>query len=235
MSDRPTDSNPLRAIRSFVRREGRLTTGQQRALDELLPIYGVPSGDGVLDLDALFGRSAPHALEIGFGAGDAMLEIASADPDTDFLGAEVHRPGIGRLLLGVEERSLANVRVVPDDAVQLLHHRIAPASLDRVMLFFPDPWHKKRHHKRRIVQPEFIGLIASRLRPGGTFHAATDWEPYAEHMLEVLEASELTNVAGTGQYAERPAYRPETRFERRGLRRGHGVWDLLFMRADNDA
>jgi len=232
MANRETESGPLHLIRSFVRREGRLTLGQQRALDELLPVYGVEPEDGPLDFDALFDRHAPCALEIGFGAGDAMLEIAAADPGTNFVGAEVHRPGIGRLLLGVESRDLRNVRVAPGDAVLLLRDRIPPDSLDRVMLFFPDPWHKKRHHKRRIVQPEFMTLIASRLRPGGVFHAATDWEAYAEHMLEVLEASpDLVNRAGAGRYAERPAYRPETRFERRGLNRGHGVWDLLFERS----
>lgn len=231
MSNHGPDLNPLHAIRSYVRRAGRLTLGQQRALDELLPRYGIAPGTGLLDLDELFGRHAPRMLEIGFGTGDALLEIATAESAIDFLGAEVHRPGIGRLLLGVEARGLDNVRVAPDDAVLLLRDRLPPSSLDRVMLFFPDPWHKRRHHKRRIVQPDFVALVASRLRPGGIFHAATDWEAYAAHMLEVLEASpELINTAGPGSYAERPAYRPETRFERRGLRRGHGVWDLLFAR-----
>jgi tRNA (guanine-N7-)-methyltransferase len=220
-----------RGVRSYVRRQGRMTPGQLRAFTELMPHYGVPAGDAPLDLPALFGRRTPVTLEIGFGMGDALLEMAAAAPDRDFLGVEVHRPGIGRLLSGLEARALDNVRVVEGDAVQLLERRIADAALDRVLLLFPDPWPKKRHHKRRLLQAPFVELAARRLADGGLFHAATDWAPYAEQMREVLEACPLlVNCAGPGAYAPRPAYRPLTKFERRGMALGHAVFDLLYRR-----
>ena len=221
---------PQRRIRSFVRREGRLTAGQRRALEVLWPLYGIADEDR-LDLDVAFGRVAPRTLEIGFGNGDSLAQMAEAAPDTDFLGIEVHRPGIGHLLQEIERRGLRNVRVMNRDAVEVLEGQIPPASLDRVLLFFPDPWHKKKHHKRRILQPRFIALLARALRPGGHFHMATDWQDYAEHMrAEMEQAGDFRNAAGPGQYAEKPAYRPTTKFERRGQRLGHGVWDLVYER-----
>ena len=219
-----------RHVRSFVRREGRITRSQQRALDDLLPRYGVDL-DGLLDLDAAFGRRAPRTLEIGFGNGASLAKMAARAPDQDFLGVEVHRPGVGHLLLEIERYQLTNLRAVCIDAVELLERHIAPASLDRVLLFFPDPWPKSRHHKRRILQPAFVATICERLKPGGLFHMATDWQPYAEQMLAVMDAAPgFRNSAGRGQYAPKPDYRPETKFERRGLRLGHGVWDLVFVR-----
>jgi len=221
---------PRRHVRSFVRREGRITQSQQRALDNLLPRFGVPL-DGLLDFDAVFGRQAPRTLEIGFGNGASLAKMASLAPEQDFLGIEVHRPGIGHLLLEIERYMLGNVRVICADAVEILEQHIAAASLDRVLLFFPDPWPKSRHHKRRILQPAFVALIHDRLKPGGVFHMATDWQPYAEQMLEVMEATPgFTNSVGRGEFAPKPDYRPETKFERRGLRLGHGVWDLVYVR-----
>lgn len=238
---------PHRPIRSFVRREGRLTKGQQRALDELWAHYGIDSAgpdtleperialnEPVLNLDECFDRkpgSRPTVLEIGFGNGASLAEMAAAAPDTDFVGIEVHRPGVGNLLRLLGEAKLENVRVICDDAVQVLKHRLPDACLDRVQLFFPDPWHKKRHHKRRIVSPEFAQLIAQKLKPGGVFHLATDWEDYAEQMMDVLSAAaDYENQAGAGNYSPRPDWRPLTKFEQRGQRLGHGVWDLLFVR-----
>lgn len=220
-----------RRIRSFVRREGRMTPSQQRALDTLLPRYGITATDHPLDLDSVFGRHAPRTLEIGFGNGESLAAMAQAAPDDDFIGIEVHRPGVGHLLLRLEEKALTNVRVISDDAVEVLQHSIPDAGLSRLLLFFPDPWPKKKHHKRRIVQPGFVELVARKLVAGGTFHMATDWQNYAEHMLEVMEASTLfTNAAGAGRFSPKPAYRPETKFERRGARLGHGVWDLVYVR-----
>lgn len=222
---------PTRTIRSFIRRQGRLTTAQQRALETLLPRFGVAGGGTTLDLDALFGRRAPRILEIGFGNGDSLAAIAHAHPENDYLGVEVHTPGVGHLLLKIEEFGLNNVRVIRDDAVEVLKARIPEASLDAVYLFFADPWPKKRHHKRRIVQPEFVQLLRSRLRIGGRFHMATDWEDYARHMREVMDAAEgFRNTSPDGGYVERPDYRPLTKFEQRGRRLGHGVWDLIFER-----
>ena len=219
---------PHRRIRSFVRREGRLTTGQRRALEHLWPLYGI-EGEDRLDLDGVFGHQAPRTLEIGFGNGASLAQMAEDAPELDFLGIEVHRPGIGHLLQEVEARGLRNVRVMNRDAVEVLERQIPAASLDRVLLFFPDPWHKKKHHKRRILQPRFIDLLARALRPGGRFHMATDWQDYAEHMLaEMDQAGDFRNVAGPGQYAAKPTYRPTTKFERRGQRLGHGVWDLIY-------
>jgi tRNA (guanine-N7-)-methyltransferase len=219
-----------RHVRSFVRREGRITRSQQRALEELLPRFGLVP-DGVLDVDCVFGRHAPLTLEIGFGNGASLAQMAAAAPAQDFLGIEVHRPGVGHLLLEIEQRALTNVRVICADAVEILRDQLTPASLDRVLLFFPDPWPKKRHHKRRILQPDFVALIHDRLKPGGRFHMATDWQDYAEQMLEVMDAQAgFVNAAGHGHYAPKPDYRPETKFERRGLRLGHGVWDLVFVK-----
>ena len=221
----------LRQIRSFVRREGRLTEGQQRALDELYPRFGIEPGAQPLDFDAIFGRRAPRVLEIGFGNGESLAAMAKARPDWDYLGIEVHRPGVGHLLLQIEAEGLENLRVICGDAQQIVRHNIPDGSLHGLQLFFPDPWPKKRHHKRRIVQPEWVELIARKLGPGGFLHLATDWENYAEHMLAVLSASEsLRNSAAPGQYAPGPAQRPVTKFETRGRRLGHGVWDLIFIR-----
>jgi tRNA (guanine-N7-)-methyltransferase len=221
----------LRRIRSFVKREGRLTKGQQRALDELLPRYGISLQQGELDLDVLFGRQAFRVLEIGFGNGASLAEMAANYPENDYLGIEVHRPGVGNLLLQIEKQGLTNIRVSNDDAVEVLEKQIPNTSLDAVYLFFPDPWHKKKHHKRRIVQTEFVQLVWCKLKPGGIFHMATDWENYAEHMLEVMtKAKGFENVAGEGNYIARPGYRPLTKFEQRGHRLGHGVWDLIFKK-----
>ena len=227
-----SESSPfIRRIRSFVKREGRLTTGQQRALDTLFPQYGIESSEQKLELDAVFGRKAPRILEIGFGNGTSLAEMAAKNPQQDYIGIEVHRPGVGNLLIQIEKQGLSNLRVINDDAVDVLNNMIADESLDAVYLFFADPWHKKRHHKRRIVQPAFAQLVRSKLKSGGLFHMATDWENYAEHMMEVMTAATgFTNTAGEGQYLPRPDYRPLTKFEQRGQRLGHGVWDLIFRK-----
>jgi len=219
-----------RPIRSFVLRQGRLTPAQQRALDEAMPRYGVAYAPQPLDLAAVFGRSdGAKIVEIGFGMGETTAAIAQAQPERDFLGIEVHTPGVGSLLKQVQAHGLENVRVVQHDAVEVLRHMIPDASLDGVHIFFPDPWHKKRHHKRRLIQAEFVGLLAQKLKPRGYLHMATDWQEYAEWALEVLrDEPRLENTAQ--DYAPRPAYRPLTKFERRGLRLGHGVWDLVFRR-----
>lgn len=225
------DTHYLRRIRSFVRREGRLTPGQQRALDELWPRFGIDQSETPLDLDSVFGRTAPHILEIGFGNGESLLEIARSHPENDYLGIEVHRPGVGHLLKHIAEEGVTNIRVMCADAVEVLEQQIGDQSIDAVYLFFPDPWHKKRHHKRRQVQPEWAQLIRSKLRIGGRLHMATDWENYAEHMLEVMNSAEgFRNLSASGDYVPRPAYRPSTKFEQRGERLGHGVWDLMFVR-----
>jgi tRNA (guanine-N7-)-methyltransferase len=218
-------------IRSFVRRGGRVTVAQQRALSEHWPRFGVEYAPQPVDLDALFGRRAPRILEIGFGNGDTLVALASGRPEADFIGIEVHPPGVGRCLLGIEARRLTNVRVIAHDAVEVLSHMVPDASLDEVLLYFPDPWPKKRHHKRRIVQPEFAALVARKLVPGGAWRLATDWEPYAQHMLEVLAAAPgFVNAAAAGGFVARPESRPETKFERRGQRLGHEVFDLEFRR-----
>ena len=220
-----------RGVRSFVQRAGRITRAQERALEELWPIWGVEFSPAPLDLDTLFGRKAPRVLEIGIGDGETLLALAAAHPDRDYLGVEVHRPGIGHCLLGIESGGLGNVRLISHDAVEVLEKQLPDASLDEVLLYFPDPWPKKRHHKRRIVQPAFIELLARKLRSGGRFRLATDWAPYAEHMLEVLRASPLfVNASPGGDYVPRPASRPQTKFERRGERLGHEVFDLQFTR-----
>ena len=221
---------PRQPIRSYVLRAGRMTAAQKRALDELLPRYGIPYAPRPLDLDHMFGRIAPCVLEIGFGNGDTLVELAARSPDRDYIGAEVHPPGVGHCLLEIDARQLANVRVIAHDAVEVLAHQLAPASLDEIVLYFPDPWPKKRHHKRRIVQPAFVALVADRLKPGGRFRLATDWEPYAAWMQEVLGASpNFVNVAAEGGWIERPE-RAATRFENRGRRLGHRVFDLEYRR-----
>ena len=220
-----------RSIRSFVLRGGRLTRAQARALQTLWPIYGIPNEHSQLDLAALFERPAPVVLEIGFGDGSALAEAAAEDPERNYLGVEVYQPGVGSLLLAIQANGLENVRVLCADAVGVLENRIPPGSLDEVRLYFPDPWPKKRHHKRRIVQPHFVEQVFQSLAPGGVFHLATDWENYAEHMLEVLEKHPgLRNRAGSGAYSETRAGRPKTKFERRGQQLGHPVWDLLYER-----
>jgi len=227
----PDTQKHHRAIRSFVRREGRMTEAQKRALEELLPRYGVSPGETPLDLVACFGREAPVHLEIGFGNGEALAAMALAQPQNNYLGLEVHRPGVGVLLRRLEAEGIPNVRVACADAKEVLEQRIPDASLSAVYVFFPDPWHKLRHHKRRLVQPAFIALLHRKLKPGGTLHLATDWEDYARQMLALLSAADgFENAAGPDLYAPRPEARPLTRFERRGQRLGHGVWDLVFRR-----
>jgi len=221
-----------RSIRSFVIRNGRLTKAQAIALDKLLPKYGIDYQDNrLLDLPTIFGRKAPIWLEIGFGNGDALLDMATRYPDTDFIGIEVHDPGVGQALMGIESRELENVRIIQHDAMDVLHQMIPSAALNRVLLFFPDPWRKKRHFKRRIVQTEFIELVADKLETDGVLHCATDWQDYAEWMLEKLSASDkLVNQSETGEYSARPSSRTNTRFEQRGERLGHSVFDLLYKR-----
>ena len=222
---------PRRRIRSFVMRAGRMTEGQQKGWDQGWPRFGLSLDQGRLDWSAAFGGDGERVLEIGFGMGDSLLAMAGASPERQFIGIEVHKPGVGRLLSQVLEQGLNNLRVYAEDAVQVLEQCIEPASLDVLQIYFPDPWHKKRHNKRRLIQPEFVAMASERLKVGGIFHLATDWEPYAEHMLEVMEAQpSLENTVAPGAYAERPAWRPETKFERRGARLGHGVWDLLYRR-----
>lgn len=218
-------------IRSFVRREGRLTKGQQRALVELWPTFGIDNDNSIINLDKIFGRDAAKVLEIGFGNGHSLAQMAENFPENDYLGIEVHRPGVGALLLLLQEKNLNNVRVVCEDAVEILKHRINNKSLDRVQIFFPDPWHKKRHHKRRIIQPDFVALISGKLKPGGLLHIATDWEDYAQHITEIMQQSaDFENTNKEGDYVKRPDYRPLTKFEQRGQRLGHGVWDLIYQR-----
>jgi tRNA (guanine-N7-)-methyltransferase len=218
-----------RSIRSYVLRQGRVTEAQARAFEQLMPAYGIAFSPVPLDLDAAFGRRAPKILEIGFGMGETTAAIAQSHPETDYLGIEVHRPGVGALLRRIESLGLTNVRVIQHDAVEVVARMIAPASLDGVHVFFPDPWPKKRHRKRRLLQPAFVGLLASRMRPGAYLHAATDWEDYALQMLEVLSAEPLLANTATG-FAPRPESRPLTKFESRGTKLGHGVWDLVFRR-----
>ena len=226
------DNRPLRTVRSFVRRQGRLTLGQQRALDNLWPLYGIEYQEQLLDLNNLFGRDADTILEIGFGNGDSLFQMAEKNPQNNYIGIEVHRPGIGHLLQLIEQSSVKNIRIVCHDAVDVLKQQIPEHSLTRLQLFFPDPWHKKKHHKRRIVQHDFVNLVAQKLKHGGVFHLATDWEDYAKHMLQVLNTSNVfNNLSPQNDYVERPEERPITKFEQRGHRLGHSVWDLLFKRA----
>ncbi|MEM9529545.1 MAG: tRNA (guanosine(46)-N7)-methyltransferase TrmB [Pseudomonadota bacterium] len=232
MSDSTGSETTRRGVRSFVLRGGRTTPAQRQALDSLWPRYGLRLGARDL-LHRQLPTGAAIVLEIGIGNGDALVDMASQEPDTEFVGVEVHRPGLGAALLKTQERDLENVRVIEGDACDVLRHHVATASLAGVRLFFPDPWPKKRHHKRRIVQPPFVQQVAQALRPGGVFHLATDWAPYAEHMIEVLErCGKLENAVGPGQSAPRPAWRTLTRFEKRGLNLGHEVTDLLYRRVD---
>lgn len=224
-------STTHRPVRSFVLRQGRVSAAQARAHEQLMPIYGVPYTGKPLDLDALFGRRAPRILEIGFGMGETTAQIAAANPDKDYLGIEVHTPGVGSLLKQIDEQGLRNLRVIQHDAVEVLQHMIPPASLDGVQIFFPDPWPKKRHHKRRLIQPPLVALVATRLKTGGILHAATDWEDYALQILEVLNGEPTLENTANG-FAPRPASRPQTKFEARGLRLGHGVWDIVFRKRE---
>jgi tRNA (guanine-N7-)-methyltransferase len=220
---------PSRLIRSYVLRQGRVSNAQRRALDTLMPRYGLRYRLQALDLQAIFGRAAPCVLEIGCGMGETTVTIAAQNPRNDYLGIEVHSPGVGSLLKLVAEQGLTNLRVIQHDAVEVLRNMIPPGSLAGCNIYFPDPWPKLRHHKRRLIQPGFVALLASRMQAGAVLHAATDWENYAAHILEVLSASpEFRNLAES--YAPRPEGRPQTKFEVRGLKLGHGVWDLMFER-----
>jgi len=222
-------SEERRPIRSYVLRQGRVSNAQQRAYDSLLPQFGIPFQRETIDLDRAFGRRAPRVLEIGFGMGETTAQIAAAHLDTDYLGVEVHTPGVGGLLKQLDERALTNVRVIQHDVVEVLTQMLAPSSFEGVHIFFPDPWPKKRHHKRRLIQPPFVALLAQRMKPGAYLHVATDWEHYAEQILAVLSAEPL--LANTAPaYAERPDPRPLTKFETRGLKLGHRVWDIVFRR-----
>ena len=219
-----------RGIKSYVLRQGRLTRGQQQALDQLWPVYGIDFSQQRLDLNDVFQQQAPLILEIGFGNGESLIQQARSNPHNNYLGIEVHRPGVGHLLRLAGDAGISNVRVFNHDAVEVLRMQIPNSSLDVVQLFFPDPWHKKRHHKRRIVNTGFIHLVHQKLKPGGIFHLATDWEDYAEYMLaEMEQAACFSNEAGNGNYAKR-AERPPTKFESRGRRLGHSVWDLVFRK-----
>jgi len=225
----PTQSGYARTVRSFVTRAGRLTVAQERALIELWPKFGVAFESRPLDLDALFGRRATRVMEIGFGNGDHLAALAKAHPECDYLGVEVHRPGVGRLLLAIEAQELTNVRIVCHDAVAVLDAQIRPRSIDEVIILFPDPWPKKRHHKRRLIQAPFVALLSGRLKPGGVLRLATDWQAYAEQMLEVLDAApELVNLAAPERFMPRAPERARTRFELRGERLGHAVWNLAY-------
>ncbi len=225
------DHSQKRGIRSFVVRSGRMTASQQRGWDLYWSKYGLESDTTVRDLESLFGNTNPVVLEIGFGMGASLYEMASSAPDTNFIGVEVHRPGVGALLTMAGDAGLGNLRVFCCDANELIDRWLPEASLSRIQLFFPDPWHKKRHHKRRLVQAEFIQRIERVLHNDGTFHMATDWEPYAQHMLEVMEASDgFENISDAHGFVPRPDYRPVTKFERRGQRLGHGVWDLIYRK-----
>jgi tRNA (guanine-N7-)-methyltransferase len=220
-----------RRIRSFVLRAGRTTQAQERALSELWPCYGISLGDAPLDLAAIFGRSAPRCLEIGFGTGEVIGNLAENHPEIDYLGIEVHRSGVGRLLLRAEHQHLKNLRIICHDAVEVLRGFVPDDSFDEVLVFFPDPWHKKRHHKRRLIDAGFVSLMTAKLRAAGTLRLATDWQDYAEQMLAVCNAQpQLESLSPASSYALRPEFRPPTRFERRGERLGHGVWDLAYAK-----
>lgn len=224
-------SGIVRRIKSFVLRQGRMSKAQHAALDRLWPQIGLETDGGLLDLEALFGRNAPTYVEIGFGMGTSLAQMAADNPDRNYIGIEVHRPGVGALCKLIEEQNLTNIRIFNHDAIEILENRIPLNSLAGVYLFFPDPWHKARHKKRRIVQPAFAAKLAQHLKTGGEFHMATDWEDYALHMMEVMSvAPDYTNAASDNQYMPRPDYRPLTKFEQRGHRLGHGVWDLIFIK-----
>ena len=224
------DAAVQRPVRSFVLRQGRMSNAQRRAHAALLGQFGIPYVPAPLDLAAVFGRNAPTILEIGFGMGETTAQIAQAHPEVNYLGIEVHSPGVGSLLKLIATHGLRNVRILQHDAMEVVEHMLAPAALDGVFVFFPDPWPKKRHHKRRLIQPRFVHSLALRLKPGGVLHLATDWHDYALQMLDVLRSEPLLQDTAEG-FVPRPQYRPLTKFEQRGLRLGHGVWDLLFRRA----
>ena len=239
MTDSSTPASPeqaaqnlhLRSIKTYVLRAGRMGSGQKRAFDAYGPQYLLPYQPQALDVAAAFGRTAPLVLEIGFGMGDATAHIAKVRPEDNFLCCEVHEPGVGALLKRCGEGQIGNIRIVQHDAVQVLAQMLGENSLDGVHIFFPDPWHKSRHHKRRLIQPPFVAQLCRHIKPGGYLHLATDWEPYAQQMMAVLSAEpQLENTAGAGQFAAKPDYRPLTKFENRGLRLGHGVWDLVLRR-----
>ncbi|WP_409524217.1 tRNA (guanosine(46)-N7)-methyltransferase TrmB [Nitrincola sp. MINF-07-Sa-05] len=225
------EQKSLRSVRSFVIRAGRMTEGQERAMQENWPVFGLELSAGMQDFSQVFGRDADIVLEIGFGMGASLAEMARLMPQKNFIGIEVHPPGVGRLLSHVRDEEIGNIRVYREDALEVLEKCVPDASLETVQLFFPDPWPKKRHNKRRIVQPAFADLIRRKLKLGGQFHMATDWGPYAEHMMEVMSAAEgYENQAGEGQYSPQPEWRPVTKFQKRGEDLGHGVWDLIFVR-----
>ena len=231
MSDTSHPPEYMRRIRSFVLREGRMTPAQQRAFDEHWVRYGIDYRGQPQNFAARFEREAPLVMEIGFGNGEALAWASEHDQARNFIGVEVHGPGVGRLMNALAARDAANVRLYKHDAVELLENEIAPGTLSEARIWFPDPWHKKRHNKRRIIQPEFVALLASRMATHGLLHLATDWQAYAEHMLEVMEAApDWRNALAPGQYSEKPDWRIETHFERRGLKLGHGVWDLLYRK-----
>lgn len=223
------EERPRRTIRSFVLRQGRVSNAQQRAWDTLFPRFGIPFSDSPLDAPAVFGRNAPLIVEIGSGMGETSVAIARAHPENDYIAIEVHLPGVGSLLKSIDEEGLTNLRVIRHDAVEVLEKMIPDGSLSGLHVFFPDPWPKKRHNKRRIVQPPLVALMARKLSTGGYIHLATDWQAYAEHMLEVLGAEPMLENSAK-DYAPRPAYRPQTKFEARGIKLGHGVWDLVLRR-----
>ena len=232
-TDQPAEKKHMRTVKSFVLRAGRMTEGQQKAMESQWPQMGLEPDAGMLDLTEVFGREAPVVLEIGFGMGDSLIEMAKDQPEKNYIGIEVHRPGVGRLLSNAEKAGLTNIRVFCHDAIEVLANNIPDGSLSTLQLFFPDPWHKKKHHKRRIVQPEFAQTLRNKLKVGGQFHMATDWENYAEHMMEVMSAAPgYRNSAGEGQYSPQPEWRPVTKFQKRGERLGHGVWDLIFEKTE---
>jgi tRNA (guanine-N7-)-methyltransferase len=227
MTDVP---NPLyRPLRSYVLRQGRISQAQQRAYETLRSVYALPYQNNLIDLESVFQRPAGKILEIGFGMGETSAEIAASQPQLDFIGVEVHTPGVGSLLKQIDARQLKNIRIIQHDAVEVLQHMLGENSLQGVHIFFPDPWPKTRHHKRRLIQPEFIRLLSSRLQAGGYLHVATDWQAYAEHILETLSQAPLLENTSAG-YAPRPNYRPLTKFEQRGIKLGHGVWDIVFKK-----
>lgn len=232
-TDNSPDQGVHRAVRSYVLRAGRVTEGQKRALEQLWPEFGIETGEKRLDFAELFGNGHPVIMEIGFGNGEATWQMARAHPEENYLGVEVHKPGVGRLLLKIEEHELVNVRIACDDAVEILRHQVGDDTLDGVRIYFPDPWPKKRHNKRRIIQAPFIELLARKMREGGILHLATDWEPYAEFMLEVMQSSKaFENLSSANGYCTKPDWRPLTKYESRGERLGHKVSDLLFRRRE---
>lgn len=226
-----SEDRPLRKIRSFVRRQGRIRSGQKNAIQRLWPTLGIEYQAQPIDLEKAFGRHTKKHMEIGFGIGENLIAVAKTNPGEDFLGIEVYTPGLGHALIQIEENNLQNVRVMKHDAVEVLKHQIAPHCLDSVSIFFPDPWHKKKHHKRRLINDEFCKLLATKIKTGGFVFMATDWENYAQQMLEVFSSNpNFSNMSQTSDYCERMDFRPITKFEKRGTRLGHGVWDLIFQR-----